>query len=123
MSTKKKYMKPKSGGTRKLCPCLKGGNNDQPCDNNNKCPKGFRCINRKCKGSQDINLSNNDLSIKLTVPWVRHTRWLEYINTLNENIEKIISIKNNKFTRETLKDINSNLMNQVKNKSKIESLK
>ena len=123
MSTKKKYMKPKSGGTRKLCPCLKGGNNDQPCDNNNKCPKGFRCINRKCKGSQDINLSNNDLSIKLTVPWVRHTRWLEYINTLNENIEKIISIKNKKFTRETLKDMNSNLMNQVKNKSNVESLK
>ena len=54
MSTKKKYMKPKSGGTRKLCPCLKGGNNGQLCDNKQKCPKGFRCINQKCKGSQDI---------------------------------------------------------------------
>ena len=99
-----------TNGKKRKTRRIKGGDDtpdsDIPCGANDrgeatKCPTNYRCETlsgkKICKPSVQINLSHNNHSISLTVPWKRHERWLQSRNLLNENIELMKDIRSNKL--------------------------
>ena len=131
MATRRKVNK--NGGTRKKYKSHNGGNGeDIPCGKNEKgeltkCPPNHRCeiIDGKplCKPSVEIKLTDNDNNVTLIVPWKRHEKWLKYVQTLNNYINEIKSMRSNReLNRTKLSKDNKELIQKIENKELLQSI-
>ena len=131
MATRRKVNK--NGGTRKKYKSHNGGNGeDIPCGKNEKgeltkCPPNHRCeiIDGKplCKPSIEIKLTDNDNNVTLIVPWKRHEKWLKYVQTLNNYINEIKSMRSNReLNRTKLSKDNKELIQKIENKELLQSI-
>merc|ERR1711991_675152 len=90
---------------------------------------GHRCEKMEdgtelCKKSVDIELTYNDDSITLQVPWKRHEKWLSYVDILNRYIPQIRTlIGDRKMTITKLKQTNTKLKIDIGNEEITEQFK